>query len=528
MTRVFNRKRLGEDLAALRQRLAGLTALADTGRTERVRAAKNDFGAFCRAYFPHYLDQPGCLFHDWVYATAPSWGRGSRVCVVAPRGYAKTTLLVRLYVLWRLARGDVQFPVILQETSDLAETSLQVIQVELEENARLAGDFPELCGQGPVWRKDELHTRSGIPLVARGAKKRVRGLNIRGRRPDLLVLDDPENDENVLSQTQRDKVWTWFTRAAMQAGRADGGLQVLVVGTMLHSDCLVARLAKRPDFQSRVWQALPSLPERLDLWDQWGRLHALDQRQAAAFYAARREEMDRGAVLLWPGMESLQQLMEYRLLDYRGWLSEKQNSPLDPSLLLFRPHFYTDRPAAYQCIVGAVDPARGLQHRDHTAIVILGQHADHTCDVLAAEVAWLDPMATADRVIELQRIWRCARWAVEDVAYQAVLRDLVWERGAKAGVAVPCEGVKPLYAKDIRIMSLQAPVNTGRIRFDPTHAELIKQITEYPQGTRDDGPDALELAWSLVHHTTAMAFKTAGDRAAGGLLGRFLSRGKGF
>ncbi|AGW14133.1 phage terminase large subunit [Megalodesulfovibrio gigas] len=526
----LDRKQLDRDLAALRQRLQRMSALAETGREDRIPAAKADFRLFCQTYLPHYLDRPSSSFHHWIFAQAPCWGQGAKLCIAAPRGYAKTTYLVRAYCLWRLARGDAAFPVLLQDSSELAEQSLAVIKVELEDNPRLAADFPELVGEGRLWRQDKIITASGVPVAALGSGKRIRGLNINGLRPSLVLADDLENDENVLSKTQRDKVESWFVKAVLELGLADGSLQVILVGTMLHADCLVARMQRRPDFESHTFSAVARMPERLDLWDEWGRLLAVDAPAAAAFYKARQGEMDAGAEVLWPEMEPLERLMAKRALDPHTFQTEKQNQPLDPDSQVFRTlHFYVEMPNAWRLIVGAVDPAQGLIKGDFTGIVILGQRDDRKALVLEADVTRRNPMATVDRVIELQRKWGCAQWAVEDVAFQAVLRDIILEKSLEAGVPVPVLAVKPLFAKEVRILSLQAPVAAGQILFNPLHGTLNQQLQEFPQAAHDDGPDALELAWSLLRHAGQIAFKSSGGGGGGGIFGRlFGGRQRGF
>ena len=46
-----------------------------------------------------------------------------------------------------------------------------------------------------------------------GAGKKIRGTNFLSIRPDLIICDDIENDENIESKTQRDELYKWFNKA---------------------------------------------------------------------------------------------------------------------------------------------------------------------------------------------------------------------------------------------------------------------------------------------------------------------------
>lgn len=510
----------------LRQKLAQMQALGDAGRETRIAQAKRDFAVFCRLYFPHYMEKPVNTLHRWIFTAASGWAAssGSRVNVIAPRGYAKTTYCVRLYLLWRLIREDLRFAVICQASAEAARDSLEVIRAELEDNPRLAQDFPEVTGVGNPWRKMRLTTRSGVHVVARGAGQRTRGLNIRGRRPDLVLCDDLDNDEAVKSKDQRQKIWNWFTKVILQLGPPGGGLQAVLVGTLLHADCVVARASKRRDFETHTFRALSKLPDRLDLWDEWGRLLVLDPQAARTFRGRHHAQMDAGAVLLWPEVETLDDLMAMRAEDPGTFASEKQNSPLDPSRQSFKDISYYTALPDMRCLIGAVDPALGRAHGDDTAIIILGHgRADHKAYVLEAILGKLDPLATVERVVELQRRYQCAAWRIEDVAFQSVLMGLLAERGQQAGVPIPAIGVANRYPKEVRIMSLQPHVAQGRILFSPNQTALIEQLSEWPQHPHDDGPDALEMAHAGLAAAHAITFKSTG---LAGAVGRLFGRGQ--
>ncbi|MDG6356030.1 hypothetical protein QAA22_11710, partial [Glaesserella parasuis] len=60
-------------------------------------------------------------------------------------------------------------------------------------------------------------------------------------RPDLVILDDIENDEQVRNPEQRDKLHNWLKKTVLPLGSADGKLDVIYIGTILHYDSVLNR-----------------------------------------------------------------------------------------------------------------------------------------------------------------------------------------------------------------------------------------------------------------------------------------------
>jgi len=523
--RRFDPKRMAAELTALREQLGRLSSLADDGRAERIARALADPEFFARAYFPHVLEHEPSAFHRWAFQWMLAAGPGDRDTVAAPRGNAKTTVLVRIYLLWRLARGDVRFPVVLSDSTEQAEQTVEVIRVELEDNPRLAQDFPDLAGEGRIWQQGYIVTRTGVPIRAYGSGKRIRGANLGHQRPDLVICDDLESDEQVKSKAQRDKLYQWFCRAVLKLGPPDGSMQALYVGTYLHADAVMVRVAKRPDFRSHVFKAIVRMPDHMDLWEEWERLYLVDPEAAKAFHEERREAMEQGAVSLWPAVQPLYALMCARASDPAGFRTEMQNEPLDPAACIFTAFIYWRQLPPLVRTVGACDPALGKTAGDYAALVVLGQTASGHALVLEADIGRYKPLTIIERIITLQSVHHCVRWAVEEVAFQALLKDLLVQTSLQRGVPVPAVGVKPVYAKEVRIESLAPHVENGAIQFDPAHLLLLEQLKEYPQNAHDDGPDALEMAWSQLHSAAPMEFKSAGPSGSG--VGRGVGAGLG-
>ena len=484
---------------------------ASAVRRERVLDLDKGFAFFRKTYFPHYHDKPDSRLHSSLEEKLPAIARakeGRREVVVAARGSAKSTICSLEFVIWAILTGLKRFPVLISDSSTQAELLLDAIKAEIEVNPRLAYDFPELKA-GRVWRVDAI-TVMKARIEALGRGKKIRGRRHGPRRPDLVILDDVEDDEMVQSPDQRDKLERWLDNAVVKSGPPDGSLDVLFVGTVLHFDSVLARKAKKPSWAVTRFDAVLAWPDDMDLWSTFAELvqNAEDELflEANAFYAANREAMDKGAVVNWPEMQSLVFLMTEWAEDADSFMSERQNAPISKNAM-FKDFTFWVLKRADLLTFGAVDPSLGRKAngRDPSALLVGGyDRTTGVLDVLAASIRKRLPALIIDDVIALQREFRCQLWFCEAVQFQEFLRTEIMAKAAKAGVALPTIPIVPIADKVLRIERLQPPMASGLIRLHSTQTILIDQLRQFPNADHDDGPDALEMLWTnAVHHAGA-------------------------
>ncbi len=222
--------------------------------------------------------------------------RGVRLCVLAPRGSAKTTWATLAHPLRAALHGDQRFIVLTSDTGDQAHGYLGDLREQLEGNEALLRDYPTAAGRGPLWRGDAIRLRNGVEVAAFGTGGKIRGRKAHGRyRPDLIIVDDPQNKDHVISPLMRQRSWDWLTRDLLNAGDPD--TNVVVLGTALHRECIVCRLQQTPGWRTRVFKSIVDWPQRMDLWGEWENiLFDYDdpnrEAQARTFYERNRAAME--------------------------------------------------------------------------------------------------------------------------------------------------------------------------------------------------------------------------------------------
>ena len=492
-----------------------------------------DMEFFGRAYFPHYFSKPSPEFHrelDAIWQQGVLKGRypltaadtkmisrlpGTRRAVAAPRGHAKSTNLTFKGTMHSTLYGYKHYPIIISDSSEQAEGFLDNIRVEFEENTAILEDFGVLAGS--VWRSNVLLTKTNIKIEAIGSGKKIRGRKHRNWRPDLIILDDVENDENVRTPEQRKKLKDWFDKAVSKCG--DDYTDIIYIGTLLHYDSLLAKTLTNPAYRSIKYKAVIQFSQADDLWQQWETNFtdlSNDDREseALAFFQAHKTAMLEGTQVLWEEKLSYYDLMVMRVSEGEAsFNSEEQNEPINPDDCLFMEEwfdYYNEAEVNFGDpafdFFGFIDPSLGKTKRsDFSAIVTLAKHkGSGYMYVVDADIERRHPDRIIADVLAKERWLRASfghgyrKLGAETNQFQWFLKEELAKASAKAGLYLPIEEVQQTSDKVMRVQTLQPDVKNKYIKFNRRHKRLLEQLTQFPMGAHDDGPDALEGARSIA------------------------------
>ena len=479
-----------------------LSAISE--RRKKVLDPVSGYDFFVSNYFPHYVRSPyRSELHDYLFKTLPEIlqdPKSVNMATAAPRGEAKSTLVSQLFTLYCLVTQKKRYALIVMDSINQAYPMLESIKVELEFNQRLRIDFPEVAGQGRVWQATTILTKANQKVEIAGSGKKLRGLRHGAYRPDLVVLDDIENDEQVRSAEQRDKLHEWLKKTVLPLGVPGEKLDVVYIGTILHYDSVLNRTLSSKAWKTAKFKALKKMPDDMALWDKWEDFYLNEGEAVAdAFYSQNKSAMDKGAVVSWAARPILT-LMKIRARDgHATFDSEYQNDPLssDDAMFANALTYWTELPGEL-VYFGALDPSLGKAgaSRDPSAILVGGYHRETgKLYVIEAQVKKRLPDLIIEDVIRMQKQYQCQRWFVETVQFQEFLKDELVKRSAQRGIPVPATATKPNTDKMLRIESLQPHMANGLILLHSSQATLISQLRHFPKADHDDGPDALEMLW---------------------------------
>lgn len=491
----------------LRERVrAAVSPFGDTSlelKEKRRERARGDYFFFARTYLPHWFScDPAPMHREWVeladWKPEPAQGEVlTPVVIAAPRGFAKSTIMITGYFLQQAVFELRRFMLVGTETKDLARAHVLDICAELAENPRLIYDFGELLDYAP--KSADITLGNKVRLMARGAGQAVRGVKKAQHRPDLAGLDDLESDQSAKSPEQVQKVLNWVLGTIYPA--LDPAASMFVIGTILSGISAMHTMIHSQD----------------EPWPEWTR----------RIYKA----YDDGGNSAWPAKYSLPVLKaQEKKMGWAQFSKEKLNEPLDDENF-FQPGWikiYTpaELPRS-MAIAGFYDPATGSG--DFGGVVVLAKDLmEPRYYVLHARLRRESVTASLWEILRLYAA--CLRqytgqvflsFGFEDNGFQSLIADLLPELEKKAGVALPTRRVTTKTAKSLRIESLAPFVERGLILFNPEEGDqklLIRQLLAYPKG-HDDGPDALEGALSALrsYGDGQVAYESVSRRRVAGM-----------
>ena len=107
-------------------------------------------------------------------------------------------------------------------------------------------------------------------MAAIGAESSARGIRQAQFRPQLITLDDLENDESVQTLDRIEKRYKWLTRTLIPIG--DETTDIIYVGTVLAESCVFDRVLNDPAWDAQKYSAIKRWSDS-PLWDEWKRLY---------------------------------------------------------------------------------------------------------------------------------------------------------------------------------------------------------------------------------------------------------------
>lgn len=413
--------------------------------------------AWMRYFFPHYFTKPSPPFH---YEIANNWlfSPHKKQAYEAPRGFAKTTLLEFLSLHSIIFEGKL-FIIFISQTEETAADRLIDIRHECENNKVFRLFFGDLVSE--KWGEKELILRNDdgdihCKMLARGLGQQVIGSKYLESRPQLIVIDDPEDIKTAENPRNVDKNERWLVKEVEPALSDDG--KVFMISTPVTSDCLIERQKPRRGVFFKTYSAISA---GVPLWPQ--------HRDAKNLSALREQLNDSGHLYIY--------------------FTEYLCDPISPDTHPFREDdlvYYvpkdidlTQKPFNIFMIC---DLAIGQKKRNaFSAIVVIAVDPTDTWYILDTYQTRSDWYEFAKDCYGYRDKWNPISVGVEEAATQKgfwdVLRLTAEKHGHKPIHPIP---IRPDSDKIIRAERLLPRVKTKRIRLMRDQIELKTQLIKHP------------------------------------------------
>ena len=419
------------------------------------------------------------------------------VAVAAPRSHGKSTAVSHAYTLAAVLFRDRKFVLLVSDTETQAINFLNDIKQDLKDNEDLIDLF-----QIKEFKKEtetdiivEFQDGAQFRIMCRGAEQRVRGLKWNQARPDLIVIDDFENDEAVASKERREKLRRWFNGALLPC-RAKHGI-VRMVGTVMHLDSLLNRLLPEDSHKLSVIEPLKTWSrEKKPVWK-------------SIRYRAHNEDFSQ---LLWPEQYT-RDFFESRRADLTQqgipeiYSQEYLNYPIDESTSYFRRDDFVElgqielaRIKNGEKLVNyyvGTDLAVSTKDRsDWSVFVVVAADDKGTLHVMDVRRGRWDSWEIINEFFAIQQKYTPHWFTMEKGSINSSLAPILRTEMLSRNVYINLITSVANKDKQTRARGIQARLRAGAVKFNKDaywYPELEDEFVRFPKSRHDDQVDA--LAW---------------------------------
>jgi len=427
------------------------------------RIFEEDIECYGQYFFPHYMKLETPMFHKEIYQLFQSDEK--KLGIGAPRGHAKSTVTDLVYLSWEIVNRRKKFVLLVSDTYSQVVLFLEALKAEFEANDKLKTFYGNL--KTDKWSEGEIVV--GDTMVrAVGAGMKVRGLRYRDMRPDLIIIDDLENDELVQNKERRAKLERWFNGALVPSMDKSG--RIVVIGTILHYDSLLAKILDHeqyPEYETRLYKAINDYGA---LWEQH-----LDMRELNKL---KEEYTKKGQSFLF--------------------YQEYQNDPVSDENRKFKIEkikYYEEEKIQEKTLRTYItfDRAYSLQKTaDFTGILVVSVDLENNWYVRLAERFKDTEEKLIEKIFDLKNYYKPIRIGIEQKAFQYTLKPTLDNEMRRRNVFFTVEELREqAQSKNMRIEGLIPRFENGSIYFKRDQTDVIDELIMFPVAVHDDLADAL-------------------------------------
>ncbi|RMD45740.1 MAG: hypothetical protein D6831_02955 [Aquificota bacterium] len=393
--------------------------------------------------------------------------------IEAFRESGKSEYVLRAFPLYCLTypKKSRSYIVIIKQNQTLASSKLKEITREYLSNPNLQIFYKKTVEESQ--KAFEIETTEGfnVRIEAYGKGSAVRGLNWNGKRPDIVVVDDPQDHEDAISDTILEKDWDWFLSDVNFLGKYT---RIFMIGNNLGEKCLIERVIENAENLNFSTLRIPAIENGKPTWEAKFSLEELE--------AEKRAYKQAGKLDLWLRERMCIALSDETRVFKRKYF--KYYSPNEVKKLINESDIYI-----------TVDLAISEKETaDYTAIVVNAVNYANHWFILDVVYGRFNPSETIDHIFNLVKKYNPIKVGIEKVAYQAALEHFLIKEMPRRNIFFNIEPLKADKQKEIRIKALEPRFKAGTIWF-PDIAdwlpEMEAELLSFPKGKHDDIIDSL-------------------------------------
>lgn len=451
-------------------------------KIKRIELLEKEDEAWFKYYFPNFYTSEPADFHkkstkrvmkNMELYLVRSWSRE----------LAKSARTM-MEVLKLALTGKKSNVILVSNSFDNAVRLLAPYRIILESNMRIINDYgvQQSIGQ---WESAEFVTKQGVAFRALGAGQSPRGTRKDAKRPDVILIDDIDTDEECRNPERIKNKVKWIEEALIPTRSISNPMMIIACGNIIAKLCCITEMAKKADHHEVI------------------------------------NIRDANGLSTWPTKnteESINRVLA--TISHNSAQKEYFNNPVSEGDI-FKEIYWDRCPPLQHCerVVVYADPATSNKDKGNASTkgaIVVGYKAQkyyvYTC--------WLDTMRNSKFVdalfsaydylevkkVDIKRLY-IENNSLQDPFYEQVLIPLVRAKEKERNHTLPLtpdERKKP--DKFFRIEGTLEPLHrNGQLIFNQAeksnpHMERLEQqmLGVSEKAKMMDGPDMLEGAVSMI------------------------------
>ena len=466
--------------------------MSNQSKNSILSKLKGNMILFGKVIMPNMFSADSPDFHYEIAKVLLNNDR-KQVNIIAPRGHAMSSIVGCVYPLYHLMfEKGPKLIVLVSRTQDHAIKLLGTIKDCLDYSQQFRSLFG-YWGQHSArsWAKTEIELKDRSMIVCKGTGQQLRGIKHGNQRPTLIIVDDPEDENNTKTAEAMETNLRWLLQSALPSMDPVKG-KIAIIGTPIHQRCIVETLKDMDGWVNMLFK--PNMNTRTALWESWHPIEKLQTKKEELESIGRVSVFYREYLCEIVGDED-QLFKEEYIQEYNGnaHIDEEGNAFLHISEI----NGVEEHKNIPVNLFMGVDPASSTrQTADYSTIVTVAVDDENNRFVLPYFRKRSTPMQLADNIITYFKIYKPEKVRIESVGYQEMLRDYLRRRADEEKIFISGLEIKenPRNSKSARLETMEPFFAQNKVFIRKDQIELKDELLLYPRGKHDDLLDGLYYA----------------------------------